>query len=287
MFKNKQTFRLLPVLLISFLLFACDKNDSITNQDNANANISANPVAYRTEIPRLQAGPMDLFISHSTQVDGNDVVTFSLEYDCSLKHARWVAFSFYDVTAKTGSGRTDAWGDDPKVPVKYRSTRSDFFGYDRGHICASYDRQYSKEGNEQTFYYSNMSPQLADFNQKIWQQLEAKVQGWGRNPAMRDTLYVVKGGTIRDDQVLAYNGYGKTVPVPKYFYMALLCVKGGYFKAIAFWLEHKKYNTPYDFSQYAISIDELEERTGIDFFCNLPDEAENKIEAKCNYNDWP
>ncbi|MCF0196565.1 MAG: DNA/RNA non-specific endonuclease, partial [Bacteroidaceae bacterium] len=96
----------------------------------------------------------------------------------------------------------------------------------------------------------------------------------------RDTLYVVKGGTIRDDQLLEVK---KGLPVPKYFFMALLCKnkqtsQGGY-KAVGFWIEHNTTSKGNNFSQYAMSIDALEERTGIDFFCNLPDDIENKVES--------
>ncbi|MDD4609531.1 MAG: DNA/RNA non-specific endonuclease, partial [Bacteroidaceae bacterium] len=219
--------------------------------------------------------------------DGKKVTTFSLEYDRAQRHAKWVAFSFDRTTAKTGSGRTDQWGNDPAIPSNDRSSRSDFYGYDRGHICASYDRQYSEEANIQTFYYSNMSPQIGNFNQHIWVNLEQKVQNWGRSSVFRNELYVVKGGTIKADQVLGYNG-PHNIPVPRYYWMTLVCEKNGYYKGIAFWLEHKSYGDgPFDFETFAISIDELEKRTGFDFFPNLPDDIEDKIEAAYDYSKWP
>ena len=63
-------------------------------------------------------------------------------------------------------------------------------------MVASSDRLFSAEANRQTFYYTNMSPQLGDLNQKFWMELEQKVQAWGRNSQLRDVLYVAKG---RDD----------------------------------------------------------------------------------------
>ena len=70
-------------------------------------------------------------------------------------------------------------------------------GYDKGHICASEDRVYSTSANKQTFYYSNISPQIGSFNQKYWAALEKQVQTWGRSTGngVYDKLYVVKGGT--------------------------------------------------------------------------------------------
>jgi endonuclease G len=97
---------------------------------------------------------------------------------------------------------------------------------------------------------------------------------------------VVKGGTIRDDQVTGTIGESKIV-VPKYNYMAVLSKKADTYKSIAFWFENKKYNEPYKLNEHAVSVEELEELTGIDFFHNLPDEIESVVEKQKNISDWP
>ena len=272
----------LYISTVCLLLFAsCDK-ETITPGSTSQGSPAM-------EIPMLKGGDSNLFISHSTSYNGNKTTTYSLEYDCSKKHARWVAFKFYDKTAERNVSRTDAWADDPDIPSQYRSTREDFSGYDRGHICASADRLYSLEANQQTFYYSNMSPQIGNFNQGIWVELEGQVQGWGRNNSFRDTLYVVKGGTIDSENlILTYTNRGPNqLPVPKYYYMALLCKKATGYKTIAFLLEHKNYAKPYNLSRYAVTIDKLEEFTGIDFFPNLPDKAEEIVESQIEISAWP
>ena len=81
---------------------------------------------------------------------------------------------------------------------------------------------------------------------------------------------------------------------PKYYYMAVLAEKNGSFQAIGFWIEHRddygyEYGDkiPVDVMQkYAVSIDKLEQETGIDFFCNLPDAIESKVESAYDVNDW-
>lgn len=290
-FDFKKTIKLSSLLLSTLFIFTfCDSTDPIIPGGNNNSQPSE--VSKGIEVPALKGGSNNLFISHSTILNGTKTLTYCLEYDCTKRQSRWVAFTFYNATAALGSGRTDAWANDPDVPAEYRASRSDFSGYDRGHLCASYDRQYSVEANEQTFYYSNMSPQIGNFNQNIWATLESQVQKWGRNSSFRDTLYVVKGGTIDSPKdILTYTDRGSfPLPVPKYYFMAILCKKGTERKAIAFWLEHKAgYQKPYDFKQYAISIDELEQKTNIDFFVNLPDDIERKVEAELDtsYNTWP
>lgn len=250
-----------------------------------------NPSEYAKglEVPRLLGGDKHLFVTHTTQFNGKEQVTYSYEWDCSKKHSRWVAFTFSANTPDKNVGRNDDFKEDPKIPSQYRTTLDDYknSGYSRGHLCASSDRQYSKEANRQTFYLSNMSPQIQNgFNGGIWMVLEDAVQSWGNIKNSKDVLYVAKGGTIGDGQIKEYIGVKKDVPVPKYYYMALLYWKGGKYQAIAFWLEHKDYGKDRNYAKYAISVDELEQKTGIDFFHNLPDDIENKVEAGFNKSDW-
>lgn len=84
-----------------------------------------------------------------------------------------------------------------------------------------------------------MSPQKNYFNTGVWSDLEGKVRTWGRSSTFRDTLYVVKGGTIdKENQIWTYIGGDKSKPVPKYYFMALLCKKGETYKAIGFgWIK--------------------------------------------------
>ena len=155
---------------------------------------------------------------------------------------------------------------------------------------------------------SNMNPQIQNgFNGGIWASLEGKVQSWGKITNDQDTLYVAKGGTIDNNNIIKYlnqtnkknlwNNHrfnnniikylktNNTIPVPKYFYMAILSLKNGQYKAIGFWFEHKSYSNN-NYASYALSIDELEEKTGIDFFHNLPDNIENEVERSYNKSDW-
>ena len=59
------------------------------------------------------------------------------------------------------------------------------------------------------------------------------------------------------------------------------------YHAIAFWTLHKdESDTNKNYGDYVISIDELEKRTGIDFFCNLPDDVEKEVESSVDRNFW-
>lgn len=227
------------------------------------------------ELPRLSEGKQNYFVTHRL---ASGEANYSLEYDVSRRHARWVAFTL-DATssAKANLRRTDAWQWDPIIPSAY-STETWFrgSGYSRGHLVASADRLASREANEQTFYYSNVSPQLQEHNGGIWQRLEQWLQNLGRNARVRDVVYVAKGGTIRDDQVEPKRIKGEMV-IPKYYYMAIVVEKAGRYQGLAFWTEHRDYER-IPLRELSLSIDELERRTGLDFFPSFPEDLETSFE---------
>ncbi len=214
-------------------------------------------------------------------------ITFSLEWSYADIANRWTCYQMHAGNLAKNVSRSDHFMEDPEIPSQYRSTPSDYSGsgFTRGHLCPSFDRLCSKEQNQQTFYLSNMHPQYSNHNSGLWNALEQKLRTWAVDC---DTLYVVKAATIRSDQVLSVKCNDR-LPVPKYFYMALLAYtkKTDSYQAIGLWTEHnnsQSYSKKY--GDYAITIDELEERTGIDFFCNLPDDTEDEVEGKINLGYW-
>lgn len=275
--------------------------------DNVNANTGYDNVSVTGyEIPHLN--DQNVYADHYVTMDGVQILNYALEWDNTKRHANWVAFTFDTTTSADNVKRTDAWSVDPKLPAEMQVQESDHKndGFDRGHLCASEDRVYLKEANDQTFYYSNISPQLNDFNGGFWRKLETRVQTWGRSTAdgVYDKVYVTKGGTLNK---LLKNFKGTTVDggtpttdangftihglaCPEYYYMAVLSQKDDVFHAIAFLVPHKEGMTKNpssdELKEYVVSVDKLEEETGIDFFCNLPDVLENEVEAACNLNDW-
>lgn len=275
-----------------------DDNNGTTEGRNKNKNIiKDNPYVTRLEFPSIKGDEMNLVLTSGTNDYG---VTLSVEWDCNKKAQRWTCYSMYAKNAVKNWNRSNwentEWGGDPfqedkRIPYQYRTTLSQYrgSGYNRGHICASEDRVYSKDANEQTFYLSNIQPQTYKFNVGIWVEMEFKLRDWNRND-FRDTLYVCKGGTIdREEHILKRTSKG--LIVPKYYYMAILCKNskkgnGGY-KALAFWTKHDgSIDKHQPLKNFVISIDELEKKTGIDFFCNLPDNIEDKVEAKAIPSLW-
>ncbi len=287
---------LLPLALITsaLIIWGCSKDDD-DEGGGSSANVNANatrmyPEAGRIEIPKLKEGVVNMFLVKRVQNFG---INFCLEWDISKKAQRWVAFRWDKSYQDDDIGRTEAWAEDFDIPEFYRTNQSFYSGsgYTRGHMVASEDRQQLPlDNNRQTFLYSNMHPQYWNFNGGIWLTLENKIRTWN-NDAFRDTLYVVKGGTIDHSSDIIETTYSGLI-VPKYFFMAILCknrssINKGY-KSIGFFLEHKKpaYADESNVSPYIVSIERLEELTGIDFFCNLPDDIEEQVERNVTPTAW-
>lgn len=271
------------------------KSETIASTDSVQTTTTISTINYtkRLEVPALKEG--NKFYYHSS-VEGTDtVMTYCFEYDFSKYHSRWVAFRFDEITRPKVVSRKNyeilpKYPHDELLPTQYIIDDDESFnGYDHGHLCASADRLYSRTANDNTFYMTNMSPQISSFNQQYWTSFESYVQTKGRDASFSDTLYVVKGGTIDDEENILKYVCDNRMPVPKYYYMALLKVKNNTYSAMAFLMEHKAYDgspSTTEMAEKIVSIDELEAFTGIDFFPNLPDVIENVVEASVSLSAW-
>lgn len=300
--------------VMAVILTACGDDNDITNpvtpspdQDrqanNTNCNsILTTPDAWRLEFPKLK-GTGSVVIVHKAVLNDpkskdkgsyETGVNYSVEWDTNMHAQRWSCYQMY---ANISYGNVSRYSVSPKGSLtpdsqypndlfllnNYQFTVDPYWnsGYDHGHICPSADRLGAYEANYQTFFLTNMHPQRNAFNAGLWEKMESQVRTWNRG-TFRDTLYVCKGGTIDSEtNIIKYIGNGiNKIPVPKYFFMAILCKNSEGYKALGFWVEHKNEDHSMDkLGDYVVNIDELEQKTGIDFFCNLPDNIENQIEA--------
>ena len=278
--------------------YICTELDVEQAGDDTNGNANRNSLSsyydvkkkmYNLEWPRIKEdGKQSWVIKES---DG--FVTYALEWDNSKIANRFTCYQMFDKIAEKNVDRSDAFQEDPDLPASTRSTLSDYSGsgFSRGHLCPSADRLYSRAQNTQTFYLSNMQPQYQTHNGGQWATLEGYVRSWTNQ---FDTLYVVKAATIDN---VTLNGTvtsglksvkcNNRLPVPEYFYMALMGYKKSTNKytAVGIWTYHFKNSSDERTAEY-ITIDELETRTGIDFFCNLPDDVEDEVEATYDSSAW-
>jgi endonuclease G len=201
---------------------------------------------------------------------------YTLAYSEENEQAYWV---YYELTPELINGtqsRTDDFRADPMVSTG-SATLNDYkgSGYDRGHLCPAADMTLNKTSMSETFYLSNMSPQVAGFNRGIWSTMEDQVRKWA---LQYSKLYVVTGPIFKDN--IGAIGEDK-VTVPGYYYKVLF---DGNNKMIGLILPNASSSKKLD--QFVVIVDEIEKQTGIDFFPELNDQLENQLEGSINITNW-
>ena len=182
---------------------------------------------------------------------------------------------------------------DPAIPNSWQSSgsTSDYNngnGYARGHHCASEDRQTTSEANKQTFYYTNQSPQWQNsFNSGIWSNLEGAIQS--NAPSNANVMFYVVVGTLFTTNNSGSSNDGGTVGRPSHFYkLVMKCTFSSDTlsdetmtdaKGIAYIYTNEAHSgTLYYNSNFITTIDDIEQRSGFDFFANVPTALQDAAE---------
>ena len=220
---------------------------------------------------------------------------YTAYYDKSTYTSMWVAYPL-EARHMGSYSRPDSWSYNPYLETSYQvDLRSHSYNdnYSRGHLIPNASRNGIEAMQLQTFYVTNSVPQIQNsFNGGIWNSLEQALQGIAES----QTLYIVTGvafNKVGETKSITYTTAKddtKSVPVPNYFYKVVLKVSkddnGTVTSAstVGFWFEHKTYSDSY--TNYAVSVDQIEQWTGFDFFANLPDAVESKAETNASWSNF-
>ncbi len=203
---------------------------------------------------------------------------YSLAYNEKYEQADWVAYELTKESLQAKNvPRAKRFNSDPKVKTK-SAVHSDYShsGYTRGHMAPAGDMAFSSDAMKQCFYMSNMSPQLRQCNNGIWKELEETVRDWAYK---KGSVYIATGPLFYDDGDTPRIGKNK-VAVPDAFYKIIL--EKDTDKSVSFIIPNELSNK--HLKEYQVSINDVEEQTGINFFSGILDEeAESVKEIKY----WP
>ncbi|MBC7933931.1 MAG: DNA/RNA non-specific endonuclease [Rhizobacter sp.] len=234
-------------------------------------------------LPALQAG--DELVKHAA---------LTLAYAGKFEQARWVAHMIIPDVLKGTVFRTNDFRVDGKVKsgsateadyfLKKMKADSSFdydaFGYDRGHLAPSADFRWSRIALSESYYYSNMSPQLADFNRGAWGDLEDAIRGYMySNP--KTELYVVTGPVLKTGLPVIERGINK-VSIPEQYFKIVMDLNNK--KAIAFLMPNQAITKP--LKSFATSINDIEKLTGLDFFNKIPATTQEEMESQADPTAW-
>lgn len=204
---------------------------------------------------------------------------YSFLFSNKDKQAFWIAYQLTSAETVKLYNRSDRFT--PDKSVKSGTANDNDYkgsGYDRGHLAPAADMGWSVKAMEESFYYSNMSPQKPSFNRGIWKQLEELTRDWA---VQNKEIYIVTGGVLNDS--LPSIGKNK-VSVPKYFYKVILDYSEPSIKGIGFIMPNESSKEP--LQRYAVTIDSVERFTGINFFYQLPEDQEKVIESTLTLKSW-
>lgn len=250
---------------------------------------------------------------YTNTVTGEKIRNYSICYDTEKLVSHWVAYPVHSCYLGN-SGRTDRWSFDdyyytpsgsgykaeyiptePVIPQSQQWVMTSTYGggYARGHILPSASRLSNYNTNAQTFYSTNIMPQAYDFNGGAWLQIENKVRDWKCN----DTLFVVTG-TLFEGTNGTLTKNDRTVTIPSHCYKVLLRTKSGRsgknimditsadeLQCIGFLYKNSNSETRSP-RNAAVSVSEIENRTGFVFFRNLDPSIALEVKSQKNLSDW-
>ncbi len=204
---------------------------------------------------------------------------FSIQYNKKYRQADWVAYELTDSEVYGSFRRKDNFRIDPNMadssplPEDYRNS-----GYDRGHLAPAADMKWSEAAMDESFFMSNISPQVPQFNRGIWKECEEHARLWAIG---NGNILIVSGPVITEP----YETIGNSkVAVPSFFYKVIADITEPEVKGIAFLFPNRKKTA--SLLSFAVTIDFIEGITGIDFFYQLDNEKEELVESSADPSLW-
>ena len=238
---------------------------SQTGTTGAEETASANTgLSLHLEIPKTVGKRDEIVIRH---------LGYTVSYNNFYKTPNWVAWELTRQETEGDEERTNKFLPDPELPEP-RVTTSDYTrsGYDRGHMAPAADMKWSSRAMKESFYMSNICPQNRKLNRDDWGDLEESCRKWAEKYG---TVHIACG-PIYDTKSPKRIGKSR-VAVPDRFFKVVLIYNRKNPMAMGFLFDNKAHHQ--NLKNYMVTVDKVEEETGLDFFPKVPDSIEERIES--------
>lgn len=212
----------------------------------------------------------------------------------------WVTYTLERVQQPNRLPRPEGFSSDwrslwPITPRTYSNT-----GYDRGHLAPNHAiaATYGRQAQQQTFLMTNIAPQRPNLNRKLWQRLEAAemdvlVPRFGKLWVIAGPVFPASPQTLSSCEgwvgALLAMKLPACVSVPDAFYKILVVPGQGpqeQARMLAFiFPQDVQGDEPLD--RYLTTVDEVQRRTGLNFFPQLPAVQQRQLEGVVNVSGWP
>ena len=293
---NKKILSALGVLLTSSLLLlntSCNlENSGKTLKDIKEAieiieeiteavssETTGAPIAVEAdglEMPAPRKGSSEIILKKKS---------FTVSFNPRTNLPNWVAWRLDKDKLVERESRSDHFEPDPELPADKAVDTKDYTrsGWDRGHMCPAGDNRWHWKAMKESFYMTNVCPQHHNLNRGDWKELEDKCRAWVKE--FNEPLYIVCGPVLYKGKKASYIGQKHKVRVPEAFFKVVMTgIESGNPRAIGFLYKNAAGDKPLD--SYVNSVDEIERITGYDFYPQLPDDIEEKIESKADIRLW-
>ncbi|MCF6184518.1 MAG: DNA/RNA non-specific endonuclease [Bacteroidales bacterium] len=299
--KLKEITLFFSIIFLSFSTFAQDYQKEISTIENQIQKLDAKKDSLDSLAKNIRLTILHNKLKkyglpkYSGDVEIVEHPAIILSYNEKYEQANWVAHIISKEITGKGFSRTNDFRPDPLVKtgsteekdffLKHLNSDSSYtydgFGYDRGHLAPSADFRWNKEAMSESYFYSNMSPQLPDFNRGIWARVESFLREYVAEN--KHDLYVVTGGILTDNLPKVKRSIHK-VSIPKELYKVAVDLEGNIPEGIAFLVPNE--GSDYPVISFAVPIDSVEKITGINFFASLPDSIQDKFEKTTDIHHW-
>jgi endonuclease G len=198
---------------------------------------------------------------------------YTLSYNEQHEQANWVAYMVDKKRLISVAERTDRFRSDDSISTGSAAS-ADYYrsGFDRGHLAPAADMSFSDLAMEESFLYSNISPQLPGFNRGIWKKLEEEVRS---EVLSSDSIYVFTGPVFS----LSGESIGDNmVTIPTGFYKIVIGFNRKDIRVKCWLIPH--HENLDQTGSYRVSVDYIESATGVDFFYYLPERLESRLEKQ-------
>ena len=205
---------------------------------------------------------------------------YTLSYNNERLIPNWVAYELTSPETEGDEPRAKHFRTDPQI-AGLQADNEDYrnSGWDKGHMAPAADMKWSEKAMDECFYLSNICPQDHKLNTGVWKSLEEKCREYAR---YFGKVYIVCGPIVSNNKYGTIGDNG--VIVPDGFFKVLLTTYYDRYIGIGFVFDNKK--GAKKFMEHAVTIDEVERVTGIDFFHALPDDVEKQAESTIDKAVW-
>ena len=207
---------------------------------------------------------------------------FTVSFNREHNNPNWVAWELTAEEAEGNLPRVNDFEPDPKLPENHQVKHADYTGsgYDRGHMVPAADMKWDSKAMNDCFYMSNICPQTHTLNAGGWETLESACRRWAKREG---SVYIVCGPVYKGNRHKTIGNELK-ITVPEGFFKVVLSLREGSEKAIGFYYANS--NAKQSMKATATTVDEIETLTGMDFFVNINDKLEERLESTFSLKDW-